>query len=181
MPGEGNLSVFVCVADLSHVQMPVNIPGLVDFTIIEGDYTEAQFKERPTRVIIHGFMGASDTSDFKAIENAYRELNNVNIVTVKWSQGSLDYKAALLFVPKVAAKIATFLDQHLGTNEKAWKDLKLAGHSLGAHIAGFVGKKVKNGKVGTIIGLDPAGEFSSTSSLELSSKLQAPHTCRSRL
>lgn len=31
--------------------------------------------------------------------------------------------------------------------------------SFDGYLSGYVGKKVKNGKVGTIIGLDPAGNF----------------------
>lgn len=156
MSSKENLRAFVCVAELSTIETRFDIPGQTEYTVIKGDYTEAQYNDRPTRVIIHGFMGASDSSDFKEIEKAYRKLD-VNIVIVKWSRGSLYYTAALDYVPKVGAQIAKFLDKHLGTNEKSWKDLKLVGHSLGAHIAGFTAKKVVNGKVGTIIALDPAG------------------------
>lgn len=43
----------------------------------------------------------------------------------------------------------------MGYDEDKWKKLSVVGHSLGAHIAGFAGKSVKKGKIGTIIGLDP--------------------------
>ena len=41
-------------------------------------------------------------------------------------------------------------------------DLHLVGHSLGAHVVGFLGKKVQAlglGMVGRITGLDPAKPF----------------------
>lgn len=36
-------------------------------------------------------------------------------------------------------------------------DLLIVGHSLGAHIAGIAGKQLPIGRIGVIIGLDPAG------------------------
>jgi pancreatic triacylglycerol lipase len=35
--------------------------------------------------------------------------------------------------------------------------VSLIGHSLGAHISGAAGKRVQNGRINTIVGLDPAG------------------------
>lgn len=35
--------------------------------------------------------------------------------------------------------------------------VSLIGHSLGAHISGAAGKRVRNGRINTIVGLDPAG------------------------
>lgn len=36
-------------------------------------------------------------------------------------------------------------------------ELLIVGHSLGAHISGVAGKQLQNGRIGVIIGLDPAG------------------------
>jgi hypothetical protein len=35
----------------------------------------------------------------------------------------------------------------------------MVGFSLGAHVVGMAGKGTRRGKVNTIVGLDPAGEF----------------------
>lgn len=102
---------------------------------------------------------AGPDSKFNLIERVYRERHkDFNIIVVDWLKLGAYYDS-YKFVPEVAGRVAEKLDEVLGNNEKAWRDLKIVGHSLGAHIAGFVGKKVKNGRVGTIIGLDPAGEL----------------------
>jgi len=35
----------------------------------------------------------------------------------------------------------------------------LAGHSMGAHVAGFTGKNVRRGRINTIFGLDTSNSF----------------------
>lgn len=62
-------------------------------------------------------------------------------------------------VREVGEIVAEFLDFVIGKDNKKWDQLAVIGHSLGAHIAGFAGKNVKKGKIGTIIGLDPAAPF----------------------
>lgn len=47
------------------------------------------------------------------------------------------------------AKLLNFLVDELHANPK---DMHIIGHSLGAHIAGFSGRKVKKGNVGRITG-----------------------------
>lgn len=47
------------------------------------------------------------------------------------------------------AKLLNFLVDELHTNPM---DMHIIGHSLGAHIAGFAGRKVKEGSVGRITG-----------------------------
>lgn len=64
-------------------------------------------------------------------------------------------------MPLIAKRVAQFLDQKLSNNSIVWKNLTIVGYSLGAQMAGFIGKQVKKGTVGTIFGLDPAGLLSS--------------------
>lgn len=77
---------------------------------------------------------------------------------VAWGRGSKTfcYDWAKKRVKVVGSIVAEFLDFILGNDSLKWKQLTIVGHSLGAHIAGMAGKRVKLGKVGTIVGLDPA-------------------------
>jgi pancreatic triacylglycerol lipase len=67
-------------------------------------------------------------------------------------------------VPLVAGVLARLIDflndnQFTRTNE-----VIIAGHSLGAHIAGITGKRVTSGRINTIFGLDPGGPLFSINS-----------------
>lgn len=79
-------------------------------------------------------------------------------VIVGWGEGSKTfcYSWAKKRVNEVGFVVAEFLDFLIGNDTSMWTKLSIVGHSLGAHVAGFAGKNVKYGRVGTIIGLDPA-------------------------
>jgi pancreatic triacylglycerol lipase len=52
---------------------------------------------------------------------------------------------------------AQFLDFLASNRFIDYNECTVVGYSLGAHLAGMVGKNVRNGKIDTIIGLEPAG------------------------
>lgn len=52
--------------------------------------------------------------------------------------------------------LAVFID-YLAEHGLELRNLVIVGHSLGAHISGYAGKNIKSGRIGAIIGLDPAG------------------------
>ena len=51
---------------------------------------------------------------------------------------------------------ARFIDFLVGNGFTTFPRVNIAGHSLGAHIAGIAGKRVLLGRINTIFGLDPA-------------------------
>ena len=82
-----------------------------------------------------------------------------NVINVDWSIGakSLDYQTARYQTENVGVVVAQqldFLHQRVGLNMSS---VTIIGFSLGAHVAGFAGKNVRTGRVGKIVGLDPAG------------------------
>ena len=110
---------------------------------------------RPTRIFIHGFLSNRETLDKYAA--AYSRLGDFNFIAINWLRGAVTirYVKARLRVRAVAETVAELID-YLVKNGMDLKDLIVVGHSLGAHIAGIAGKNVKSGKVGVIVGLDPA-------------------------
>lgn len=103
------------------------------------------FQVKPTRVLIHGFQvfGPSKRGnlfgedDFKkTLVNKYLSMRNYNSVSVRWTVQTFGYNPAVNNVPIIAKQIAKFLDLKLKNNTVQWKNLKIVGHSLGAHIAG---------------------------------------------
>lgn len=87
---------------------------------------------------------------------------NTNVCGVDWSDLANEnyFQAALMntqIAGRVVAYFVNFISYALGIRTAS---VTIAGHSLGAHVAGFVGKDLKrysNQQLGRIIGLDPAG------------------------
>lgn len=83
-----------------------------------------------------------------------------NLFIVNWhyaSRGPILYPRAVANIVPVSKFISTFINRRLIEEARIPAHrIQLVGHSLGAHLAGFIGKATTR-KVGRIFGLDPAG------------------------
>ncbi|XP_055916673.1 phospholipase A1-like [Eupeodes corollae] len=114
--------------------------------------------QNPTRIIIHGWQN-DYTSDVNVeIREAFLDTMECNVISVDWSQKAknLNYMSSKQHVPEVGKQVAKMIDFLASEADMSLDDLHVIGHSLGAHAAGFTGKRVTSGQIHTIIGLDPA-------------------------
>ncbi|XP_053166819.1 lipase member I isoform X2 [Hemicordylus capensis] len=113
---------------------------------------------KKTLFIIHGYRpSGSPPVWINDIKNLLLEKEDINTIIVDWNRGAttLMYPTAVSNVEKVAEILKALIDQMM-ENGASLDSIYMIGVSLGAHIAGFVGKAY-NGKIGRITGLDPAG------------------------
>ncbi|XP_039444537.1 phospholipase A1-like [Culex pipiens pallens] len=112
--------------------------------------------ELATKILIHGWMGSSESEVMDPLAKAYLEQGDVNVVGVDWEEGAdrIWYPTARYHAPAVADVVAAMIEELVGFGQTP--DLiGIVGHSLGAHIAGLAGKRTRQ-KIGFIVGLDPA-------------------------
>ncbi|XP_063220792.1 pancreatic triacylglycerol lipase-like [Bacillus rossius redtenbacheri] len=110
---------------------------------------------RETKIVVHGWQNSAEHLD--SIREAYvRSGGDYNIVMVDWSVGAAsNYVSARRLVLVVGETLAELVDAMVHEGASLGR-VQIAGHSLGAHIAGIASSKVKAGKVARVIGLDPA-------------------------
>ena len=111
-----------------------------------------------TRIIIHGF--SSEGKSFgRPFAEAYLEVGEYNVISVDWEKHAAwtNYPGAAIrtkFVGEHTANLVEMIANFEGT-----RNMHVIGHSLGAHAAGFLGKKViADGYhiIPRMTGLDPA-------------------------
>jgi len=106
---------------------------------------------RKTKIIIHGFLDHGDVEWIQDMANALVSKENVNVIIIDWRGGSLPmYSQAAANTRLVGLEVARLVK----TLKIDPKKVHIIGHSLGAHIAGYAGEKIKG--LGRISGLDPA-------------------------
>jgi len=115
-------------------------------------------KANPTRIIIHGWQNNAESDVNVVLRSAYLAAGKYNVISVDWSDKAetINYAAAVLRVSGVGKQVATFIDFLNKEGGMSFATLWLNGHSLGAHVSGYAGKNVKNGRIAQITGLDPA-------------------------
>lgn len=115
---------------------------------------------KPTTLIVHGFTQSYPNTDWLRRVRALFEVNSFiskrNLIIMDWgvaSHGSYSQVAAM--VSGMGSFLANFLMKliELGTDRMS---IHIIGHSLGAHLAGFAGKRLRP-RLGRITALDPAG------------------------
>ncbi|CAC5375489.1 Phospholipase A1 member A,Endothelial lipase,Pancreatic lipase-related protein 2,Inactive pancreatic lipase-related protein 1,Pancreatic triacylglycerol lipase,Putative endothelial lipase [Mytilus coruscus] len=109
-----------------------------------------------TVFIIHGFNGEIDDDWIKLMTTALIQYFDVNVIVVVWTDGANDnYFQAVANTRVVGAVIANMIKLLQRSGGLTLNNVHLVGHSLGAHVAGYVGEIITG--MGRITGLDPAG------------------------
>ena len=83
-----------------------------------------------------------------------------NVVSVDWSTPAFDvnYFNSAFNTQIVGPMVALFIRRLIDVFGVDSQSFQLVGHSLGAHVCGFAGKRFNSSeKIGHITGLDPAG------------------------
>ncbi|XP_075158128.1 phospholipase A1-like [Haematobia irritans] len=110
-----------------------------------------------TFVLVHGWTNNYLSEQMVEIRKAALKAFDCNVIVVDWARArSSDYISSVVAAPRsgqIMAEMIDFLSECCGLSFDA---LTVVGHSLGAHVAGQIGKNVRKGRVRTVIGLDPA-------------------------
>jgi len=144
-----------------------------------GTLKACKFLSTGTRFYAHGFKSGPGTStdscpDFLEAYQGVRGFSRglIQFVCIDWSaiaKLKISNKLAHLGVYDEQAKMAIDVGQWLGfwlhdlsqTTNLPGSDIRLIGHSLGAHLMGMAARTFEglgqNGKIGHLMGLDPAG------------------------
>lgn len=114
--------------------------------------------DHPTVILSHGFT-SEGISFGQPFAEALLQADDYNVFTVEWSHYAnwTNYFAAAANTRLVGEHSANLVA--LLANNGGIGNLHVVGHSLGAHVAGFLGAEVQAlgyGKVPRITGLDPA-------------------------
>lgn len=109
----------------------------------------------PTKVIIHGLNNNELSGWVVDMKNTLLAHDNVNVIVVDW-KATFPYEQAVANSLVVGAVTANLIKKLISSKGAKAVDFHLIGFSLGAHTAGYVGKRVK---IGRITGLDAAGPF----------------------
>ncbi|KXJ82532.1 hypothetical protein RP20_CCG013299 [Aedes albopictus] len=112
---------------------------------------------KPLKVIIHGWNANRHQQALTPVQNAYAMLNKYNILAADWENiSSKPYSTARELTRALGYRIGSILSAFMTGQNITAEQVHVVGHSLGAHIAGNVGKYFR-GKLSRITALDPAG------------------------
>lgn len=106
--------------------------------------------------MIHGWNSGPNGGVNLRNTAAWLGRGDFNVFVVDWSIGaSANYIAAQISVSDVGTVCGAFVD-FLNVYGVPFSSINVNGHSLGAHVAGFCGKRVTRGILASIVALDPA-------------------------
>ncbi|XP_050310866.1 pancreatic triacylglycerol lipase-like [Anthonomus grandis grandis] len=112
-----------------------------------------------SKFIVHGWLENHRRSWCEAIAEQFLANEDCNVFIVDWEKPARTaYATSAKNTKIVGYEVANFIME----SKLSGQDVHLIGHSLGAHVAGFTGKKLLerfDQKVQRISGLDPAGPY----------------------
>ncbi|KAI4492139.1 hypothetical protein M0802_010036 [Mischocyttarus mexicanus] len=120
--------------------------------------------------LVHGFLSTPNDTNLYNLAQALLKKDDFLIMSLDWKTGAcyggpplleyLFYPVAVKNSRLVGKYLAQFTKQLVARYKVPMSNIRIFGHSLGAHVSGFAGKEAQKlhlGKYSEIIGLDPAG------------------------
>ncbi|XP_063932084.1 pancreatic lipase-related protein 2-like isoform X2 [Zophobas morio] len=137
---------------------PSYVLDLNDFDVF-GDSDIDFFK--PIYVIAHGYMEGGGIPWVLEMANEFLDLEDCSVIVVDWHGGSGPHYTQAVANIRLVGAVTTHLIYELSkkTGYKKLDHVHCVGHSLGAHMCGYVGYALQqnyNLTLGRISGLDPA-------------------------
>ncbi|KAH6941728.1 hypothetical protein HPB50_022939 [Hyalomma asiaticum] len=133
-----------------------DVPVVLARNVTAEELRNSAFDPRlETKLFVHGFLQIMKVPDYpmRTIKDALLNAGDFNVILVDWASGSkYDYIQATSNTRVVGLEIARL--QAYGVTAESFH---IFGHSLGSHIAGYAGQKLRS--LGRITGLDPAEPF----------------------
>lgn len=127
------------------------------------DLSQCPDPKNLVKFIIHGWFSNPNHEWIKNMTEAYLQQGNYNVIAVDWTEAAhkITYFSSAVNTLCVGNMIGEFILNYLEPCGIPVENIHIIGHSLGAHLAGFVGKKVASEmqprKISRISGLDMAG------------------------
>ncbi|XP_036403183.1 inactive pancreatic lipase-related protein 1-like [Megalops cyprinoides] len=113
---------------------------------------------RKTRYIIHGYIDKGDENWLIDMCKLMLQVEDINCICVDWKKGGRTlYTQSANNIRVVGAQIAYMIQLFMENYKQRPDAFHVIGHSLGAHCAGEVGRRIPN--LGRITGLDPAEPY----------------------
>lgn len=113
--------------------------------------------EKPLAILTHGWLESSTFLWVKEVVNDWLKYDDTNICVVDWQFfGLMEYTIAAKNTKTVGNYLSEFLKSVSKSTGIPYSKMTLCGHSMGAHVVGIAGGNI-DGRIGKIIGLDPAG------------------------
>lgn len=107
--------------------------------------------ELPTKIVIHGYIADRYHTSIEPIKNAYLIAADVNLIIADWSRAAYQtYDVSRGLTAQVAIRIGEILEDFMRDYRVDKGLVHVVGHSLGAHIAGNVGRYFR-GQLGRYI------------------------------
>ncbi|CAL1294467.1 unnamed protein product [Larinioides sclopetarius] len=98
-----------------------------------------------TKIIIHGFLDKVKIADWMHnMKDEFLMMDNLNVIVVDWSFGNfIPYSKAASNTEKVGEEISELVISLRDAYGAKPDKFHLIGHSLGSHVAGYVGERVR--------------------------------------
>ncbi|KAK4887578.1 hypothetical protein RN001_003849 [Aquatica leii] len=118
--------------------------------------------QTPTKIILHGWFGAALGPTAISLKDAYLTRGDYNVIFVNWEHyANVNYAQAICSLPNLGNVVGDFVYNLYRIGIFELNSTHIIGHSLGAHLAGYIGQRIqyqtKGKKLHRITGLDAAG------------------------